>query len=194
MTFDDAFASVATRAKPILDRLGLPGTVFAVTSFADQGRPLHWPGVDHWAGTEWEPEMASLDWAALRRLADAGWEIGSHTVTHPRLTTADDDTLVRELVESRTAVEAGMGRPAPAVCYPYGDVDKRVAAAARRAGYTVGAALPARWHGPRPLEWPRVGVYNGDDLRRFSLKTSRLVRLVRRGTGHRIDGVARTRR
>jgi hypothetical protein len=31
-----------------------------------------------------------------------------------------------------------------------------------------------------PLDWPRVGVYHVDDLRRFRLKVSRLTRLLRR--------------
>ena len=36
-----------------------------------------------------------MSWAELRTLADAGWEIGSHTVTHPHLTQLDDATLAR---------------------------------------------------------------------------------------------------
>jgi peptidoglycan/xylan/chitin deacetylase (PgdA/CDA1 family) len=183
VTFDDGFASVPALAKPVLDRLGWPATLFTVTRFAAGGTPLSWDGIAHWGATDHARELAGLDWARLGELADAGWEIGSHTVSHPHLTRLDDAALERELRDSREAVEQGIGRGCPAIAYPYGDVDARVVAAARRAGYRTGAALPARWHRPRALEEPRVGVYHPDDLRRFRVKASPLVRRVRAVAG-----------
>lgn len=177
VTFDDGFTSVVAHAKPVLDELGWPATLYAVTSFAEGGRPLCWDGIDHWVG-EYDDELRSLDWDGLRALRDDGWEIGSHTVTHPWLTRTDDETLERELAGSYAAVEEALGE-CESIAYPYGDVDERVIAAAGRAGYAYGAALPARWGEIGALEWPRVGVYRPDDLRRFRLKTSRLVRRTR---------------
>ena len=179
VTFDDAFASVIEVGKPILDRLGIPATVFAVTDFAGSGRPLEWDGIDHWKGGPFEAELRGLDWAALRGLAADGWEVGSHTCDHPRLTRCDDDELERQLVESRQAYERAMGSGCPSLAYPFGAVDARVERAAGAAGYPLAAALPARWYRDRALAWPRVGVWHGDDNRRFALKTSRTVRLVR---------------
>lgn len=179
VTFDDAFGSVVTLAKPVLDDLGWPATIYAVSDFAAQGRPLAWDGVDHWTQTPDAQELHSLDWTALRALHADGWEIGSHTVTHPRLTTTDDERLAFELGASRAAVEAALGAPCPSVAYPYGDVDARVVRAAARAGYSTGAALPARWNEIGALEWPRVGVYHPDSLRRFRVKTSYVVRKAR---------------
>lgn len=179
VTFDDAFATVSSLAKPVLDEAGWPATVYAVTSFAAGGEPLRWPGVDHWADGPHAGELASLDWDGLRELRDAGWEIGSHTVTHPHLTETPDAELDRELADSREAIEAALGDPCPSIAYPYGDVDVRVIEAAGRAGYATGAALPARWGEIGTLEWPRVGIYRPDDLRRFRLKTSRATRRTR---------------
>src|SRR3712207_7434183 len=119
-----------------------------------------------------------MSWDQLRELADGGWEVGSHTVTHPHLTQVDDAELARQLADSRAECEDGMGRSCPTIAYPYGDVDPRVVAATREAGYAAGAALPDVPHPPRPLEFPRVGVYNVDDDRRFKLKASRLVRTL----------------
>ena len=179
VTFDDAFHSVATLAKPVLDDLGWPATVYVVSDFAAQGRPLAWDGVDHWAQTPDAQELRSLDWDALRALHADGWEIGSHTVTHPRLTTTDEERLAFELGASRAAVEAALGEPCPSIAYPYGDVDARVVEAAALAGYATGAALPARWNEIGALEWPRVGVYHPDSLMRFRVKTARLARKAR---------------
>lgn len=179
VTFDDAFASVFEHAKPVLDEAGFPATVYAVTHFAETGAPLRWDGIDQWSGGPHADELGCLGWDGLRSLRDDGWEIGSHTVTHPHLTRVDDDELERELSDSRDAVETAMGESCPSIAYPYGDVDARVVAAAGRAGYATGAALPARWGQIGALEWPRVGVYRPDDLRRFRLKTSRATRRAR---------------
>ncbi len=179
VTFDDAFASVATLALPILDGLGWPASVFAVSGYAASGRPLSWPGVEHWAATEHAAELASLAWPQLRELAARGWEIGSHSVTHPKLTQLPDAALDAELTTSRAAVAEALGHECPSLAYPYGDIDARVVAAARRAGYRTGAALPERWHAAHPLEFPRVGVYRPDDLRRFRVKSARLTRAAR---------------
>lgn len=180
VTFDDAFASVATLALPLLDGLGWPATVFAVSGFADAGRPLSWPGVEHWAATEHAAELASLAWPQLRGLAAKGWEIGSHTATHPKLTQLGDAELDAELATSRAAVGEALGHDCPSLAYPYGDVDARVVAAARRAGYRAAAALPGRRHAERRLEFPRVGIYRLDDSRRVRVKTAHLTRAARR--------------
>jgi peptidoglycan/xylan/chitin deacetylase (PgdA/CDA1 family) len=180
VTFDDAFASVERLARPILAALDWPATVYAVTDFAGTGAPLAWSGIDDWQRTPHAGELAGLDWDALRTLQDAGWEMGSHTVTHPRLTTLDDARVDDELQRSRTTMSDALGTDCASVAYPYGDVDARVVAAARRAGYRTGAVLPDRWHAARELEHPRAGIYHPDDLRRFRLKTAPAVRAARR--------------
>lgn len=179
MTFDDAFASVAERARPILDELGLPGTVFVPTRFVDDGIPLYWDGIDRWRGGLHDSELRAATWEQLRDLAESGWEVGSHTIGHPRLTGLDDDALAHELGGSKEAVERATGAACRSIAYPYGDVDDRVAEFALAAGYSAGAALPARWGTESLLEWPRVGVYHEDSQRRFRLKSSPRTRALR---------------
>ena len=179
ITFDDGFHSVLDTALPIIDRIGWPATVFVVTEFGDGHRPLCWAGIDHWLGTEDRHELKALDWEELRTLRAMGWEIGSHTCTHPRLTQLAIEDAHRELWESRLLCEEQLGTPCVSVAYPYGDCSRAIAAAAREAGYHAGAALPSHLHRPRPLEWPRVGVYHGDRLARFALKASPVIRHLR---------------
>src|SRR3954469_9471640 len=176
VTFDDAYRSVIDLARPIMDRLRGPGTVFAPTDWGGRDEPMQWDGIDQWLGGEHEHELLCMSRAQLDELAGAGWEVGSHTRSHPRLTTVDDETLGRELTESKQALGPGCR----SIAYPYGDVDARVIEAARQAGYEAGAALPKRFGSKDLLDWPRVGVYHVDDLRRFRLKTARLTRLLRR--------------
>lgn len=179
VTFDDAYRSVAHLGRPALERLGWPATVFAPTDWIGAPEPMAWPGIDRWHGGPHESELLAMDWSELAGLADAGWEVGSHTCSHPRLTQTTDEVLARELERSKAACEEHLGRACNTVAYPYGDVDARVVASTKNAGYTAAAALPNRLHPERVLEWPRIGIYHDDDARRFALKVSPAIRAAR---------------
>ena len=174
VTFDDAYRSVLALALPILDRLGLPATVFVPTRFANGDLLASWPGVDvHLKGPH-AHELAVMSWEELGWLSSLGWEIGSHTRRHPRLTQLTDEELHEELVGSREDCQHSLGMACQSVAFPYGDTDARVVAATGAAGYTTAAGLPRfhRLHRPVPLNWPRIGVYHEDGQGRFRLKVS----------------------
>jgi peptidoglycan/xylan/chitin deacetylase (PgdA/CDA1 family) len=179
VTFDDGYASLEPNALPVLAELGLPATVFVPTDYIGSPEPMSWPGIEHWVETKHRDELKPLDWDGVRRLADAGWEIGSHSLSHPRLTEIDPDRLATELRESRRQIEERLGEPCRSVAYPFGAYDERVISAARDAGYVAGAALPARFYVPRALAWPRLGVYRRDNLPRYRLKISTAMRWLR---------------
>jgi peptidoglycan/xylan/chitin deacetylase (PgdA/CDA1 family) len=189
VTFDDSYRSVIELGAPILARHGLPGTVFVPTSYTGHAEPVSWPGIDRWSPGPHAGELIPMSWDELTVLADAGWEIGSHTRTHPRLTEVDDATLATELEASRRDCEVALRRPCTSIAYPHGATDERVARAA-------GAALPSPLLTPvLPYRWPRIGVYRDDDLRRFRRKVSRVVRRMRRSGAwklvqarHRLSG------
>jgi peptidoglycan/xylan/chitin deacetylase (PgdA/CDA1 family) len=170
ITFDDALRSVLDSAFPILARLGVPATVFVPTRHALHGEPAAWAGHEMWVGTEHGHELDCLNWSELGQLADAGWEIASHTRSHPRLTTLDGARLRDELAGSKADCEDHLGRRCDSLAYPYSDFDDRVVRAAREAGYLFGATVP---RGPRPalpLQWPRVGAYRDEPAARILLR------------------------
>ena len=158
MTFDDAERSVLDRALPVLAELGLTGTVFVPVSRVGSG---------------------AMPWDDLLTLALAGWEIGSHTLSHPRLTELDEASLDRELRGSREAIELALGRPCRSIAYPYGDVNARVRAAAARAGFTAGCTIGGTPRPVDPLVFPRVGIDGRDTHLTFRAKTSRVGRASR---------------
>jgi peptidoglycan/xylan/chitin deacetylase (PgdA/CDA1 family) len=179
VTFDDGYESMLTAAAPVLASLGVPGTVFVPTDFPGT-KPLCWPGIEEWVDDEEHAhEVEPLTWDQVRELEAAGWEIGSHTCSHPRLPTLEDEELAAELVNSRLVLESELGHPVRSIAYPYGAVDERVILAARDAGYLTGAALPTRFETPRALSWPRVGIYRADNDRAFAIKSSRSLRWIR---------------
>lgn len=173
VTFDDAHRSVHRAALPIMERLNIPGTIFVPTDFPDSGRPMGWPGYTEWMGTEHEQELDCLSWTELGDLQDVGWEIGSHTCSHPRLPGLDDETLARELRESRLVCEEHFGSSCSTLAYPYGDHDTRVVRATREAGYAFAVTVPTRTASALPLQWPRVAAYHSDTAARLRLRVWR---------------------
>jgi peptidoglycan/xylan/chitin deacetylase (PgdA/CDA1 family) len=169
ITFDDAFLSVHRYALPVLQHVGYVATAFVPSAFLAPPRRLSWAGYDHLVDVAGD-ELLPMSPAELGELADAGWEIGSHTRTHPHLTAVDEPTLHDELARSRSELRELLGRPIRSVAYPYGDVDERVRNAARSAGYSAAAALGPQRSRDDPWWWPRVGVYRGDSVARFRLK------------------------
>lgn len=75
------------------------------------------------------------------QLSRRGHEIGAHSVTHRILTQLDDATLRMELEQSRSTLSGWTGTRIEGVCFPNGNYDDRVVAAARTAGYLYGCAV-----------------------------------------------------
>src|SRR5689334_12468130 len=99
LSFDDGYASDATRAAPVLQRLRWP---------ADLDLAIRNTGA------------GGISLSELHRLVRDGWEIDSHTVTHPDLTTLAPRALRAELVDSKAWIRRRLGVAAPFFCYPAG--------------------------------------------------------------------------
>jgi peptidoglycan/xylan/chitin deacetylase (PgdA/CDA1 family) len=191
VTFDDGYRSVFERALPVLSELGMPGTVFVPTGLTGRSEPMSWPGIEQWLGTPFQEELMPLSWDQARALHEAGWEIGSHTVTHARLPKLGHAAVVDQLVESREECARELGVPCRTLAYPYGDQDRRVREAAREAGYTAAAGVRV---GPLdPFCWPRIGAYSNDVPWRFRLKVSPALRTLRATrVGRGLDWIRRS--
>jgi peptidoglycan/xylan/chitin deacetylase (PgdA/CDA1 family) len=191
VTFDDGYRSVIERAFPILERFDVPGTVFVPSIYAGTPEPPFWQGRDHdqWCDGPYNSELVGLSWHDLRQLIAAGWEVGSHTRSHPHLTELGDEALQEELLGSRQECERGTGNACLSLSYPYGELDERVIQVASEAGYRSGATLPRRFpRTPTALEWPRVGIYRPDGWLRFRIKTSPVVLAFRRSAAWGLIG------
>jgi peptidoglycan/xylan/chitin deacetylase (PgdA/CDA1 family) len=131
VSFDDAHASVLALAAPLLRELGVPATLFV---------PTGWIG----AGPRW------LDEDDLRALRDLGWELGTHTVTHPRMSVrlfGEDETahatrLRDEQARARDRLAAILGHAPRLFAYPYGEDPPLARASVAHAGF--GAAFSVR--------------------------------------------------
>jgi peptidoglycan/xylan/chitin deacetylase (PgdA/CDA1 family) len=171
LTFDDGFLDTATTALPLMSARGLTGMAFVLPGHLDDGAALDWPAVAGEAARR-PALMRSMDWSALGSLVEAGWEIGSHTMSHPRLPDLSDEALAQELLDSRRAIEARLGR-CEALAYPFGAWDERVAAAAAAAGYSLAFTLPFGGQATATaMSIPRVTIDDRDTPVRFRAKLS----------------------
>lgn len=145
ITFDDGYDDLLRHALPVLERLRMRATAYVITDRCGDWR---------------SPFLA---WFELLELERRGIEIGSHTVSHRDLRTLSDRELTHELVTSRRSLERRLHHSMPWLAYPFGGHDRRVVAAARRAGYllavtTVGGVQQV---GARPLELRRLSITDG---------------------------------
>jgi peptidoglycan/xylan/chitin deacetylase (PgdA/CDA1 family) len=142
LSFDDGYLGDYTHARPVLRRLGWPGVLNLL---------LH------------NVQPGDLTARQVRGLIAAGWEVDSHTLTHPDLTTIGAAQLRRELVGSRAAIRRRFGQPADFFTYPAGRYDARVVAAVRAAGYR-GALTEDEGYGVpgEPFVLKRVRVQYGE--------------------------------
>ncbi len=89
-----------------------------------------------------------MSWDEARSLVQRGYELGSHTVTHPILSRVGSEQLKRELAESRKKIEAETGSRCAAIAYPNGtprDYNAEVLKAVDEAGYELGFIVSGQW-------------------------------------------------
>lgn len=175
VTFDDGFVSVVENALPELRARGIPATIFMPTGCF--GQPPSWVH---------NPEAPArretvMDTGLLRTVAgQPGITIGSHTISHPRLTRLADDEARTELGQSKETLERELGHPVTLFAFPHGMCDERTIAIARQVGYrrvfTVEPELS--WKSGDRFVTGRIQVEPDDWPLEFRLKASGAYRWV----------------
>jgi peptidoglycan/xylan/chitin deacetylase (PgdA/CDA1 family) len=162
MTFDDGFGDAVRYGAPVLKHFGFAATFFVVAGLIG--------GSSAWLATERGFELPLAGWEALSELRAAGFEIGSHAVSHPHLDRLSDEECRSELVEARTILQQRLGGAVEHLAYPFGHWNERVRLLASEAGYatacTTGIGLATRSN--HPLSLPRVPVLGTETLSLFA--------------------------
>jgi peptidoglycan/xylan/chitin deacetylase (PgdA/CDA1 family) len=122
------------------------------------------------------PNIRLMNSSELRELDSAGMEIGSHTVSHIRLTGAPDSVIRSELSMSKKTLEDILGYGIVSFAYPYGAWDRRCEIAVSESGYLyactcqTGMALKDK----HPLRLRRLAIFNHDNAGTLARKLALL--------------------
>jgi peptidoglycan/xylan/chitin deacetylase (PgdA/CDA1 family) len=120
------------------------------------------------------PPFNPCSWAELREMSDSGLvEIGSHTVTHPILSTVKDHEAWDELTGSRARIERALGKKVRFFCFPNGkpgDYRPAQLRLLKEAGYeaAVVSSFGLVQPGSDPYELPRIGISGESDHLAFA--------------------------
>ncbi len=147
ITFDDGYADVYHNALPVLRKHGFHATFYVVTGYISATKTF-------------------MNWDQLKHLSSLGMEIGSHSYNHPFLAQTTGYTLTRQIVGSKSRLEAGVGISITTFAYPYGSYNGSVAALVAEAGYTSAAAASGTFQqtSQRIYAMSRLAVYDNISL------------------------------
>jgi peptidoglycan/xylan/chitin deacetylase (PgdA/CDA1 family) len=149
ITFDDGFVDIFLNAFPIMKAMGFIGTIYIY--------------VDHVGSRGY------LDAGQITTLAESGWEIGNHSMSHANLT-QNHSKLEYEVEQSRTILEKMIGVNVNTFAYPYGEFDDFVIEYLRNSGYLAGMGLGLNYdHSIDSLyQLTRIEVQNDYSLSEFA--------------------------
>ena len=85
--------------------------------------------------------FAAVTWPQLQKMQSEGLTIGSHTVSHPILSSLNEADLNYELKHSAETIQQNLGILPKGICYPNGrpeDINTLVVNAAKSLGYSYG--------------------------------------------------------
>lgn len=163
ITFDDAYESVFENAYPILKKYNFTATLFVITKFVGT--------LNKWDYHFKEFRSRHLDWKQINLLAKEGWEVGSHTVSHPSLALCSSNQIWYELKHSKEVIENKLNKSVNIISYPFGKFNHKIINFVKKAGYQAGCTLGSNFtqkHYPYAL--CRRSVYVMEPFSVFKLK------------------------
>jgi peptidoglycan/xylan/chitin deacetylase (PgdA/CDA1 family) len=140
ISFDNGYPPQVRFAPKVLGRYGWPGVLFEITE-------------EHLTPPYIRPVIAK------------GWEVDSHSATHPDLTQLSGPELTAEVAGSRRFLRRTYGVPSDNFCYPSSIYDNSTITAVKAAGY-VGAVTeePGYASRDRPYELNRYEIEGGQGV------------------------------
>ncbi len=128
LTFDDGYLSQFECAAPLLKEFDFPGAFFVLASRGE--------GRSYWEGEATTlPSLPLMGLSQVRELVEAGFEVGSHGLTHRQLTRLSPSARRSEVFDGKSRLEDELGRKIDYFAYPYGDLDAEVISLVRDAGF-----------------------------------------------------------
>jgi peptidoglycan/xylan/chitin deacetylase (PgdA/CDA1 family) len=169
ITFDDGFQDCVEHAVPVLQAHGFTAIFYLVVGLMGK--------TSQWLLAERGIELPLMDWTAAQQLIAAGFQCGSHCMTHLRLADLSSAACREELLRSRLLLEDKLAHEVKHLAYPFGSFNERVRAIVAETGYRSACSvrIGLSTEGDDPLALHRVPVSGQDSLLDFiyRLRTAR---------------------
>lgn len=162
ITFDDGYADNFLAFEELAKRKML-ATWFIVSN--DIGKQSSWVDVA-------TPSYPLLSISQLQEMQSAGMEIGSHTLSHCRLTLCSKEQIDSELLNSRACLGELLKQPVNSFAYPYGLYNPQIRDAVAVSGYSTAFTTRPGFKlvDNDSLQIRRISIMAGDSLATFARK------------------------
>jgi len=172
VTFDDGYQDNYLHGASILESLGVRATVYLISDMIDSPDPFPWLSPNSGPVDAEDLHMTSAQ--ILDAMEKGLFVYGSHTRTHPFLSTLEEKEAIAEIRDSKAELEERLGVEITTFCYPAGDFNDETVEYVREAGYRAAVVTPNR-HIPQTMfTLHRVGVYSHVTPRLFWAKVNPL--------------------
>lgn len=164
LTFDDGYEEVYTIAFNMLKDMGWNAVVFVI---GDQKIKM-----DLWNNGAGSKNPNLLNPKQIKEMHSAGFEIGSHTMSHLYLPNESQRNAWYEIAKSKEELETLLGSEVLSFCYPYGAVNEQLKQMVKEVGYKIGCGVytgPPRF-GQDIFDVRRITIPHGTDTFKFALK------------------------
>jgi peptidoglycan/xylan/chitin deacetylase (PgdA/CDA1 family) len=167
ITFDDGYRDNFTEAVPALKEAGVTATFFVATGFIEKQREFPHDLRALERGDIKALNFPKLTWDDLRAMETDGFEIGSHTINHTNMGSADKKTIKREVEDSLMMLNHELGEKPRAFSFPWGkpqDMSEYAIEIAKGANYysAVSAYGGANRRKTKLFNIRRMDVGNGE--------------------------------
>ncbi len=148
ITFDDGFLDNFRNMLPLTEKYGFKGVLFLLGDFSADG--------NFWDVGEDVEVNRLMTKEQKQAFVNQGWEIGAHTMTHPRLTQLNMEQARQEITTSRECIEQELKTEVISFAYPFGNYDDSIKDLVRQAGFDFGIATDK---GGYTIEDDRLAVF-----------------------------------
>lgn len=126
ISMDDGYRDVVEIAWPLLAKRGFIASLLVLPGYIEYS--------------------AYMDWEQMRALREAGYDFGSHSMTHPDLRSIPAAEAETEVRDSKALLEEHLGMPVVAFCYPMGAYNSATIALLQAQGYRAALTLASGYY------------------------------------------------
>jgi len=164
LTFDDGYEEIYKLGFPLLQEYGVKAVIFVLGDRSIQA--------NIWDSNKSRLHIPLMNDVQLIELHAAGHEVGSHTLTHPRLIHLSKEKAWEEISRSRMLLEILLNAPVQTFSYPYGVISQPIKEMVVDAGYIHACAAytgPPSF-GSDPFEIRRLLITSSTKMTGFAMR------------------------